>query len=64
VVERGRGEPLAAEAVGAVVATADPDRLALQPREYLPAGGMPAGLDFRADFRGTASGEQADRLGV
>jgi hypothetical protein len=64
MVERGRGDPLAAETVGAVVAAADPHRLPLQPTEHQVDGGMPAGLDFRSDFRGAAGGQQADALGV
>jgi hypothetical protein len=64
MVERRRGDPLAAEAVGAVVTAAHADCLLLQPRQHHADRGMPRLGHFRSNFRGAAGGQQTDALGV
>ncbi len=64
VVEGGGGEAEALVALGAVVAAADPDRLALQVGQGLADGRVPCGLCLPAHVRAAAGGEQADRLHV
>jgi hypothetical protein len=64
VVEGGTREPQALMALGAVVAAADPDRLAFQVGEDLADRRVPCGLHLPAHVRAAAGGEQADRLHV